>query len=627
MSDISSQLVHYLLNDGDFTDIAGSIFSEVRRETAVDGLYLFQTNDTGNSITVIVSDGADIYHSGQSVNIGDTGIKGDAGTAVTKYGKAVYYPVYMMGKTAMYVYGLMINDEFTGTQLQRISHMTIVVQSIATRKNNDDSLKYSYKLLEKVLDEVYSGVAVLDRDENDIFFINRMARESEPMQRVIGNVLKTYCGTGDCSVEEAADLASGSWYDVHISSIKWINGKNAILCTALDVTQKVKNLQSARYQLYNDYLTGIFNREKCESDLSELLKKSISEGEKGALIYLDLDDFKQVNDRLGHQYGDVLLQDIAGAVKDIPQIAGSCYRMGGDEFVIIIRPDVYKDTGMILEKISELFAKPWDLLGVSYYCTMSMGIVTFPDEGISSSDILGKADYAMYEAKKGGKNRYLWYKDADVSGEKEHDSLKNMVQKAAENDLGGFETVVRKVVRTDGSMTGTKVLSVPHGCSGSGEAYIMQYAEYMGFASKLGDRTFESACRMAASGKIMTPVYVSVHPSQLMKKNLADELCQMASEYGTCLSDIILEIAEDDEMRDEKRVVQNINHLSEKGFGIGLYNFGKGRMSMERMLSYRVSSVCLCDDFDSLPNAEILKNALQNMSESFGFTICEETDC
>lgn len=627
MSDISSKLIQYLLNNGDFSKIAEDILHDVREDSGTDALYLMQLDENETTFSVIVSAGTGIFTQGQCVSVGDAGTLIEDGIVPMKGGKAVFFPIYILDKAVMFVCGFMTEGEFTEKQLQQISHMTIIIQSIAARKNNDDSLEYSYALLEKVLDEVYSGVAVLDCEENDIFFINRMARESEAMQSAIGKVLKGYDGTGECSQEEVADETTGTWYDVHISSIMWINGKNAILCTALDVTQKVKNLQSARYQIYNDYLTGIFNRKKCENDLSELLDQSIKGGLKGALIYLDLDDFKQVNDRLGHQYGDVLLQDIAGTMKGISQIAGNCYRLGGDEFVIIIRPDVYCDTERILSEISERFARPWDLLGVNYYCTMSMGIAVFPDDGISGAEILGKADYAMYEAKKGGKNRYLWYKDADMTDEINQDNLKDIIGNAAENNMAGFETVMRNVVDADGRIIGTKVLSAPKGYTKSGEALIMQYAEYMGIASKLGTMTYENACLMAATGKAKTPLFVAVHPSQMMKKNIADELDKIASESEVRPDDIVLEIAEDDEMRDENRVVQNIEKLKEKGFGIGLYNFGKGRMSIDRIIKYSASTVCLCDDFDTMDNTEVLGKALKEMSKSLGFTVCMEDDC
>ena len=114
--------------------------------------------------------------------------------------------------------------------------------------------------------------------------------------------------------------------------------------------------------------------------------------DNGALLYLDLDDFKHINDGLGHQYGDVLLKSISHALKRINGIENTCYRMGGDEFVIIIPPDSYPRFGNIVEDIKKIFSKPWFLKDADYYCTMSMGIVTFPDAGDSVTDLIKKAD-------------------------------------------------------------------------------------------------------------------------------------------------------------------------------------------------------------------------------------------
>ena len=106
----------------------------------------------------------------------------------------------------------------------------------------------------------------------------------------------------------------------------------------------------------------MYNRLRFERDIKAELD-GISDNKKGALIYLDLDDFKQINDTLGHQYGDVLLQNIATALMQIEPISDSCYRLGGDEFVIIIKPEYYAEMQDITGRIREIFEHKWDLMG------------------------------------------------------------------------------------------------------------------------------------------------------------------------------------------------------------------------------------------------------------------------
>lgn len=128
----------------------------------------------------------------------------------------------------------------------------------------------------------------------------------------------------------------------------------------------------------------------CERDLARQIDQAKKTGGEGALLYLDLDDFKHINDGLGHQYGDVLLKSISHALKRINGIENTCYRMGGDEFVIVIPPDSYSRFENIVEDIKKIFSKPWFLKDADYYCTMSMGIVTFPDAGDSVADLIKK---------------------------------------------------------------------------------------------------------------------------------------------------------------------------------------------------------------------------------------------
>ena len=120
---------------------------------------------------------------------------------------------------------------------------------------------------------------------------------------------------------------------------------------------------------------------RCEHDLQHFIKQTKEIGGQGALLYIDLDDFKHINDGLGHQYGDVLLQAVSHSLQRIPGIESTCYRMGGDEFIIIVTHSQYNMLKNILEEIRGIFMKPWFVKGRDYYCTMSMGVVCFPMDG------------------------------------------------------------------------------------------------------------------------------------------------------------------------------------------------------------------------------------------------------
>lgn len=129
---------------------------------------------------------------------------------------------------------------------------------------------------------------------------------------------------------------------------------------------------------------------RCEQDLERYIRQTKEFGGEGALLYIDLDDFKHINDGLGHQYGDVLLKNISGSLQRIPGVENNCYRMGGDEFIIILAHHHMAMLQQILDEIKALFTRPWMLKGTDYYCTMSMGVVRFPADGDTVEELIKK---------------------------------------------------------------------------------------------------------------------------------------------------------------------------------------------------------------------------------------------
>lgn len=236
------------------------------------------------------------------------------------------------------------------------------------------------------------------------------------------------------------------WFEIHNKELKWVDGRNVVLYTVYDITENKKYQQKIERQINNDFLTGLYNRMRCEEDMAKYIEQTKHEGGEGALLYMDLDDFKHINDGLEHQYGDVLLKAISHSLQRIVGIESSCYRMGGDEFIIVVTHTKYWMLGSILEQILEIFSKPWFLKGADYYCTASMGIVRFPADGDNVHELIKKADIALFEAKRSGKNRYAFYgEDLDSSSFKRLDLEKKM-RNATMNACQEFEVYYQPIV-------------------------------------------------------------------------------------------------------------------------------------------------------------------------------------
>ncbi len=281
------QLVKYLVDGDDFVNIADTIFHEYVGITAVDELFLMQISKDGRSLDRIAGVLADkdktpvltkyALEKAEFLNDEIQYISVSEFECNKNEGTLLFIPVYIREKTAMYVCAYKEHDTFIPLQVEKVSQITLIIQSIATRKNFEDSLENSYRLLEELLDEIPTGVAVLDNDRQNVLLMNKIAAESPSVQNAIGLGLVQFLESGESTITEIFENEYGSWYDVQFTEIEWINGEKVLLCTVIDVTQKVKNQQRIEYQANNDYLTGLFNRMKCERDLKEIVSKSIED--------------------------------------------------------------------------------------------------------------------------------------------------------------------------------------------------------------------------------------------------------------------------------------------------------------------------------------------------------------
>ena len=253
-----------------------------------------------------------------------------------------------------------------------------ILQSILTRRIQKNSLAGSYAALEEILDNVGCAIYVTDQNTGRMLFANQILKNTfakELMDHNFDALLQSSIHKDKTrTVSVVYHAEKETWYDLLCKEIAWVDGKKANLYSLYDITDKKLYQRRIEQQAYTDFLTGLYNRMCCERDLARQIDQAKKIGGKGALLYLDLDDFKHINDGLGHQYGDVLLKSISHALKRINGIENTCYRMGGDEFVIIIPPDSYPRFGNIVEDIKKIFSKPWFLKDADYYCTMSMGL-------------------------------------------------------------------------------------------------------------------------------------------------------------------------------------------------------------------------------------------------------------
>lgn len=553
----------------------------------------------------------------------------------------IVIPIVIEGKVTMHAcFGEQSRDRIW--QLEEIKFLNDAVkilQSILTKRIQKNSLASSYASLETILDNVGSAVYVQDLATGAGLFANRSMRhtfEKElkdgSLQSMIDREVHTESGIGELHLEERE-----RWYELYYTRIKWVDGSRVLLCALYDITEKRIYQKKIEHQAYTDFLTGLYNRMCCERDLARYVDEARKKRKKGALLYLDLDDFKHINDGLGHQYGDVLLKAISHSLRRIDGIESTCYRMGGDEFVIIIPPGGYEKFEKIIASIKEIFMKPWFLKDTDYYCTMSMGIVEFPKEGDAVHELIKKADIAMYEAKKCGKNRIARYSDKidSISG-KRLDMEKNM-RDATAKGYQEFEVYFQPIIDVQKKgcpCTGAEALirwnSTKLGFIPPSE--FIPLAEYLGLINPIGNYVLREACRFCKrwndNGYPDYKVNVNLSVVQLLQTDIVEIVESALKETGIRPHNLTLEVTESLAINDMERMKEILGRIKKLGVRIALDDFGTGYSSLNhiREIPFDVIKVdqSFIKDLERDSYAKSFIKMVADLADAIGVNLCVE---
>ena len=610
--EVLSSVIQSLESKDTFQNIVKVILRKANTYIQAEYIAVVQKESDDNRLAYIASEGeadgfiekvSDGVYSLEELN---KSVHAHIGVPVGDY----VVPIVINGIKAMYLVIHGTVKELTDELDSFIHSIASVIQNIAQMRVTNNSLLSSYEVLKDILNNIGSGIIVCDRSSANILFENKVAGESKEIQNAIRECLQELMASEEYrsylarkkayDEDEEADYVkpyirpiekysaeSGLWFEIRFTNLVWIDGSEVIVCTAADITQKKKSQQKIEFQAHNDFLTGLYNRMKCVSDLRKIIKQSVKDGVKGAVMFIDLDDFKHINDGLGHQYGDILLQQIAAGLQSIVGLRGKCYRMGGDEFVAIVMPDMFSELERIANKVKDMFNKPWYLMETEYFCTMSMGIAVFPDDSKDVHEIIRLADIAMYESKKNGKNGYTFYDSCSKLNTARRLDIENNMRQAVASGIDEFVVFYQPVVdvRT-GECSSCEALvrwdSKALGFMGPGD--FIPLAEYLGLITSIGDYVLEEACRQCRywNEHGMPDFHINVNLSvvQLLQKDVVGTVARILKKTGVKPRNIVLEITESFAINDMDRVLEIIRGIKELGPRIALDDFGTGYSSL-----------------------------------------------
>ena len=514
-----------------------------------------------------------------------------------------------------------------------------ILQSILTRRIQKNSLTSSYEALETILDNVGCAIYVTDKNTGNRLFANRKLQNTfakELRENKFAGLLQRGVSSGnDSGLYEIYHLERERWYDLIFKEISWVDGREAVIYSLYDITDKKLYQRKIEQQAYTDFLTGLYNRMCCERDLARQIDQAKKMNEVGALCYLDLDDFKHINDGLGHQYGDVLLKAISHSLQRIEGIQNNCYRMGGDEFVIVIPPEQYRRFDRIEEDIRQIFAKPWFLKDTDYYCTMSMGIVTFPEYGDSVADLIKKADIAMYEAKKGGKNRVARYNEGINSASGRRLDMEKNMRDATVDGYKEFEVYYQPIIDVqDGVECAGAEALIRWNSAKLGfipPAEFIPLAEYLGLINPIGNYVLKEACARCKKWNDAGYAYkvnVNLSVVQLLQADVVEVVEKVIEETGIEPRYLTLEVTESLAINDMERMKKILDRIKALGVKIALDDFGTGYSSLNHIREIPFYMIKVDQSFvkelaDDAYSQSFVKMVAE-LAETLGVNICVE---
>ena len=558
---------------------------------------------------------------------------------------AVIIPISINGKNAMSAFFVdnKVNREWNMEEVKFFGDATKVIQSSITSRIQRNSITSSYKSLETILDNVGSAIYVRDVENQNVVYANRMCKNTFEKEIVNGSIVALFEENSRyntaSSYREVNYKERNRWYDVTSTNMTWVDGRSVVLYAIIDVTEKKQYQRKIEQQANNDFLTGLYNRMCCERDLLRIVDEAKGSGKKGAVIYLDLDDFKHINDGLGHQYGDVLLKAISGSLQKINGVENTCYRMGGDEFVILVPHTSYDRFEEILENIRIIFNKPWFLKGADYYCTSSIGVVTFPDEGETVQDLIRKADIAMYTAKKSGKNKLAHYTDAsDSEAYKRLDMEKSMrAATATEADYSQFEVYYQPIVditKPGNPCAGAEALlrwnSADLGFISPAD--FIPLAEYLGLINPIGLHVLKNACETVKywneNGHPYYKVNVNLSVVQLMQNDIVESVSEVIRESGVNPRNLTLEVTESLAINDMVRMKRILGDIKKLGVRIALDDFGTGYSSLNHIREIPLDVIkvdqTFVKDLATDQYAQSFVKMIGELAQALGVRVCVE---
>ena len=396
-----------------------------------------------------------------------------------------------------------------------------------------------------------------------------------------------------------------------------------------DVTERRQAEMKIAHMARHDALTDLPNRLLLRERLTEALAH-VERSQRLAVLYLDLDLFKNVNDSLGHTTGDELLRAVAGRLRDCVRETDTISRVGGDEFCII-QTDISDatDAERLAGRIAEAIRAPYDLHGHLVMIDASIGIALAPADGTDANELLKNADMALYGAKADGRGAFRFFEPHMDARMKERRALELALRQAFDN--GEFELHYQPILNLEeGEVRCCEALLRWHHPQRGmiSPADFIPIAEEIGLVSTLGEWVIRRACEDAAQWPINVGVAVNLSPSQLTSKNLLPTVVSSLASSRLPAERLELEITEAVLMQNSETTLRMLHQLRALGIRISMDDFGTGYSSLSYLRSFPFDKIkidrCFIKGLGTDPESDAIVRAVAELADSLGMTTTAE---
>jgi len=405
--------------------------------------------------------------------------------------------------------------------------------------------------------------------------------------------------------------------------------------TVEDITARKNYEQRIAHQATHDVLTGLPNRALLSERIEHAILNSTRNGSSFAVVFIDLDHFKSVNDTMGHAAGDVLIKKVAERLLRCLRDADTVARIGGDEFVLLL-PEIQHDcetVSQVVERVLAVIRKPCSLGGRKFTIGCSIGISMHPADGMDADTLLKHADIAMYQAKEVGRNNYQFFTEEFNSIVMENHELEHQLRQTLAN--GGFEMHYQPIVSVaTGQIVKAEALLrwlVPDR-GGVSPARFIPIAENTGLIEPVGAWVLEAVCQQlaqwSARGLPPLPVSINISPRQFNQPDLISNISAGLARHGLDPALLEIEITENCLARDKQKFLHTLGEMKALGLRVAIDDFGSGYSNMDCLKTMHFSSLKIDRSFvtavEHEQNHRSIYRALISMAHNLNLQVVAE---